>query len=80
MHTTFYFIRSSTDRNTFYRVSETRGRYTCECKDFTYRGPKTCKHIEQVERGCGIVAQPKPAPARIATTATSRRRSVTMAV
>ena len=57
MSTTFYFIRSSTDRNVFYRVSETGSRYTCECPDHTYRR-RDCRHIEQVKRGCGLIAAP----------------------
>ena len=58
MQSTFYFIRSDSRPNLFHRVSETAGRYVCECEDYTYRR-RECRHIEQVKRGCGVVAQPK---------------------
>ena len=59
MPTTWYLIRSSSRSNLFHRVSQTGSRYVCECEDYTYRGPKDCRHIEQVKRGCGVIAQPK---------------------
>ncbi len=58
MQTTWYLIRSTSRRNLFHRVSETAGRFVCECEDYTYRR-RDCRHIEQVKRGCGLIAEPK---------------------
>ena len=62
MQTTWYFIRSDSRPTLFHRVSDTAGRFVCECEDFSYRAARAgrdCRHIEQIKRGCGIVVAPK---------------------
>lgn len=52
----YFFIRSSTNRDLFYRVIvNPSGSMACPCPARTAR----CRHIEQVERGCGLEAKPK---------------------
>jgi hypothetical protein len=60
--TQWYFIRSDSRPTLHHRVSEAAGRYVCECEDFIYRARaagRDCKHIDQIKRGCGVIAQPK---------------------
>jgi hypothetical protein len=43
-------------------AADPRGFLACECKAAQFCRTKPCKHVEQVRRGCGLVAQPKRQP------------------
>ena len=61
---TVYYVRSSRDAAKFYTVAENpRGYLECDCPAATFYRSRPCKHVEQVRRGCGLVARPKTSPA-----------------
>ena len=63
-----YFVRSSGNPNTFYRLmADGDGALVCECKAATYNR-KPCRHVRAVVAGECLAATPKrPAPAYHAT-------------
>ena len=74
-----YFVRSSANPNTFYRLmADGDGALRCECKAATYNR-KPCRHVRAVVAGQCLAATPKrrPVPAYHAPASAATRDLVT---
>ncbi len=78
---TVFFVRSSGNPNTFYRLmADTDGALRCECRAAIYNR-KPCRHVRAVVAGQCLAATPKRATAtRTHATATDETRDLISAL